>query len=220
MNTRLQVEHPVTEAVYGVDLVCEQIHLALGDPLSFRQQDLTPRGHAIECRIYAEDASRGFMPSVGKIQFLRMPAGPGVRNDSGVYEGFDVPVHYDPLLAKLITWGADREEAMARARAALIEYRIEGPISNIPFLRWILSEPAFVNNEVHTGWLEAVQGDFRHVGIGFGIREEVAAIAAAIHAHRASEASSLAGGADGPGEGDGLSPWVRVGRSKRLGGVR
>ncbi|MGH2571405.1 MAG: hypothetical protein ACRDGR_09275, partial [bacterium] len=111
------------------------------------------------------------------------------------------------------TWGADREEARARAKAALIEYRIEGPTTNIPLLRWILAEPAFVKAEVDTGWLERVQKQFRHPGIGFGRREEVAAIAAAIHAHRSSAAASLASPGDGT---NGMSPWVRVGRARRL----
>jgi acetyl-CoA carboxylase biotin carboxylase subunit len=220
MNTRLQVEHPVTEMTTGIDLVKEQIKVAAGEKLGLPDR-IEPRGHSIECRIYAEDASRGFMPSVGKIRFLREPAGPGVRNDSGVYEGFDVPVHYDPLLAKLITWGSDREEARERARAALIEYRIEGPTTNIPFLRWILSEPDFVNNEVHTGWLEGVQGNFEHTGLGFGKREDLAAIAAAIHTHRSSAQASLrADGGDGQSDGSGLTPWVRVGRAKSLGRSR
>jgi acetyl-CoA carboxylase biotin carboxylase subunit len=214
MNTRLQVEHPVTEMTTGIDLVREQLRIAAGEKLEI-PETIVPRGHSIECRVYAEDPARRFLPSVGRIRFLREPSGPGVRNDSGVYEGFDVPVHYDPLLAKLVTWGTDRSEAMARTRAALIEYRIEGPTTNIPFLRWILSEPAFVKGEVDTGWLERVQSDFRFVGIGFGKREEVAAIAAAIHAHRSSEAQSLEG-TDGVGSNDGLPPWVRVGRAQRL----
>jgi acetyl-CoA carboxylase biotin carboxylase subunit len=212
MNTRLQVEHPVTEMTTGIDLVKQQIRIAAGEKLALPER-IEPRGHAIECRIYAEDAARGFLPSVGKIRFLREPDGPGIRTDSGVYEGYDVPVHYDPLLAKLVTWGADREEARARARASLIEYRIEGPTTNIPLLRWILAEPAFVKNEVDTGWLERVQKQYRHPGIGFGRREEVAAIAAAIHAHRSSAAASLVSPGDGK---NGVSPWVRVGRARRL----
>jgi len=138
-----------------------------------------------------------------------------VRTDSGVYAGFTVPVHYDPLLAKLISWGADRAEARARMMAALIEYRIEGPVTNIPFLRWILSHDDYAANRVHTGWLETVQSGWEHVGVGYGIREEVAAIAAAVHVYR-SQARASAAGADGTGDGAGLAPWVRVGRSRRL----
>jgi len=218
MNTRLQVEHPVTEMTTGIDLVKEQLRVAAGEKLHLPER-IEPRGHAIECRVYAEDAARGFLPSVGKIRFLREPAGPGVRNDSGVYAGFDVPVHYDPLLAKLVTWGVDREEARQRARAALVEYRIEGPTTNIPFLRWILSHPDFVENRIDTRWLERVQGSYRHTGIGFGKRDDLAAIAAAIHAHRTSATASLGSG-DGRDDGGGLSPWVRVRRAQSLGRTR
>jgi acetyl-CoA carboxylase biotin carboxylase subunit len=216
MNTRLQVEHPVTEMTTGIDLVKEQVRVAAGEKLTL-PEELEPRGHAIECRIYAEDASRGFMPSVGTIHYLREPAGPGVRNDSGIYEGFEVPIHYDPMLAKLITWGATREEATNRMKAALIEYRVEGPTTNIPFLRWILSHPDFGANQVHTGWLETVQGQFEHIGIGYGKRESVAAIAAAIHAVRSQAAASHAGGTE---TGEDGNPWVTTGRARRFGRLR
>ena len=215
MNTRLQVEHPVTEETTGIDLVKEQIAIAAGRPLSLPAR-IVPRGHSIECRIYAEDPSKGFMPSVGRISYLRQPAGPGIRNDSGVYEGFQVPIYYDPLLAKLITRGATRAEAIARMKAALVEYRVEGPTTNIPFLRWILSRDEFLEAKVDTRWLERVQGEFRHVGIGAGKREDVAVIAAAIHAHRSAAAASQQ-----PTEnGHGMAPWVRVGRGRRFGGAR
>jgi acetyl-CoA carboxylase biotin carboxylase subunit len=219
MNTRLQVEHPVTEMTTGIDLVKEQIRIADGGKLSLPER-IVPRGHAIECRVYAEDPSKGFLPSVGQIRFLREPSGPGVRNDSGVYEGFRVPVHYDPMLAKLITWGTDREEARLRMMASLIEYRIEGPTTNIPFLRWILAHDDFVANRVHTGWLEKVQGSFRHIGIGHGRRDEVAAIAAVLYAHRSAAAKGGGEGAGEDGAAAGPSPWVRVGRSRRLGRSR
>jgi acetyl-CoA carboxylase biotin carboxylase subunit len=216
MNTRLQVEHPVTEETTGIDLVKEQLRVAAGEKLDLPAV-ISPRGHAIECRIYAEDASRGFVPSVGRIHFQRMPAGTGVRNDSGVYAGYDVPVHYDPMLAKLITWGATREEAVRRGNMALIEYRVEGPTTNIPFLRWILNHPDYMENRVDTGWLERVKGDYEPVEHGFGKRQDVAVIAAAIHAHRsASRAGS--GGVPGPDGADSLSPWLRVGRARRYGG--
>jgi acetyl-CoA carboxylase biotin carboxylase subunit len=215
MNTRLQVEHPVTEMTTGVDLVKEQIAIAAGAKLALPERS-APRGHAIECRIYAEDAARGFLPSVGQIHFLREPAGPGVRNDSGIYEGHRVPVYYDPMLAKLIVWGASRAEALARMKASLIEYRIEGIVSNIPFLRWILSQKDFVRGEIDTGWLERVQSSYRHIGIGHGRREEVALIAAAIFTHQSLSRISTRSGA----EADGLSPWVRVGRSRSLRGSR
>ncbi|MBZ0268965.1 acetyl-CoA carboxylase biotin carboxylase subunit [bacterium] len=215
MNTRLQVEHPVTEMTTGVDLVKEQLNIAAGGKLTLPDR-ITARGHAVECRIYAEDASRGFMPSVGRIQYQRTPAGPGVRNDSGVYAGYDVPIHYDPMLAKLITWGSDRHEAIRRANSALIEYRIEGPTTNIPFLRWILNHEDFVAGNVDTGWLERVRGEYHNIGYGSGRRDDIAAIAAAIHAHRAASRAGASGRGDG-GSGDGLSPWVRAGRSRHLG---
>jgi acetyl-CoA carboxylase biotin carboxylase subunit len=133
MNTRLQVEHPVTELVTGVDLVCEQIRVASGLPLSFGQADIQPRGHAIECRISAEDPFNNFLPAIGVVEALREPLGPGVRVDSALYEGLDVTVDYDPLLSKLIVWGTTREEAIRRMRRALDEYQIVGVRTTIPF---------------------------------------------------------------------------------------
>jgi len=154
MNTRLQVEHPVTEAVYGVDLVCEQIHLALGDPLSFRQQDLVPRGHAIECRVYAEDPLRGFAPSPGTIHHLRLPDGPGVRVDSGVIRGSVVPLDYDPMLAKLVVWAPDRPAALDRLRRALEEYQVGGIATTLSLFRVLVDMDAFVDADVHTAFLD------------------------------------------------------------------
>jgi acetyl-CoA carboxylase biotin carboxylase subunit len=204
-----------TEETTGIDLVKEQIKIAAGEHLTLRDR-IDPRGHAIECRIYAEDPTKGFLPSVGRIQFLRPPDGPGIRHDCGVYEGFQVPIHYDPMLAKLITRGANRTEATIRMQSALIEYRIEGPTTNIPFLRWILAHPDFIENRVDTRWLEEVQEGYEPIGIGQGRREDVAAVAAAIHIHRTTSEASRTG-ADGRGEADGLSPWVRVGRARRFG---
>ena len=120
MNTRLQVEHPVTEMVTGVDLVQAQIRIAQGEPLALRQEDLALRGHAIECRVYAEDPDAGFLPSPGRILALRAPAGPGVRDDSGVDEGATVPIHYDPLVSKLVAWGETRADAISRMRRAVV----------------------------------------------------------------------------------------------------
>jgi acetyl-CoA carboxylase biotin carboxylase subunit len=218
MNTRLQVEHPVTEETTGIDLVKEQIRIAAGEKLTLPDR-IEPRGHAIECRVYAEDASRGFLPSVGRIRFHRQPSGTGIRVDSGVYNGFDVPIHYDPLLSKLITSGGDREEARRRMNSALIEYRIEGPTTNIPFLRWIVNHPDFIENRVHTGWLVPLQSTYQPLGLGYGQRYQLATIAAALYAHRASAEASRAAG-DGQGTEGGLAPWVRVGRARRLGGAR
>jgi acetyl-CoA carboxylase biotin carboxylase subunit len=141
-----------------------------------------------------------------------------VRNDSGIYAGFDVPIHYDPMLAKLITRGNDREEARARMNAALYTYRIEGPTTNLPFLRWIINHPDFVENRVDTRWLERVQSSWKPLGRGIGHRDDVATIAAVLFAHRSAARTSQAGG-DGSSPG-GLSPWVSAGRARRLGGRR
>jgi acetyl-CoA carboxylase biotin carboxylase subunit len=132
MNTRLQVEHPVTERVVGIDLVKAQIEVAAGGYLPWRQRHISPTGHAIECRIYAEDPEQDFMPCPGKIEGLRLPEGLGVRNDCGVYEGAEVPIYYDPMIAKLITWGENRVEAILRMRRALREYQVRGIKTNIP----------------------------------------------------------------------------------------
>ncbi|HLV01296.1 MAG TPA: acetyl-CoA carboxylase biotin carboxylase subunit, partial [Acidobacteriota bacterium] len=138
MNTRLQVEHPVTELVTGIDIVREQILIASGAKTSVRQSDVQTNGHALECRIYAEDPYQGFLPSPGTISTLFEPSGPGVRNDSGVYQGATIPVHYDPLISKLCAWGSSRTEAIARMRRALREYQIGGVRTSIPFFDQLL----------------------------------------------------------------------------------
>nr|MBA3888450.1 3-methylcrotonyl-CoA carboxylase [Acidobacteriota bacterium] len=155
MNTRLQVEHPVTEAVTGVDLVRAQLAVAAGAPLPWTQESLSQRGHAIECRVYAEDAANGFLPQAGPLLLYREPAGPGVRVDAGVIEGSTVPVHYDPLLAKLIVHAETREIAIARARVALQSYPVLGIRTNIPFLIRILEHQAFTDSRVHTTFVDA-----------------------------------------------------------------
>jgi len=153
MNTRLQVEHPVTEAVAGVDLVREQLRIAAGESLSLRQEDVTMRGWALECRVYAEDPEHGFFPSPGRIRHLREPHGPGVRVDSGVYEGWEVPIHYDPLIAKLIAFGRDRHETIARTLRAIREYRIEGIRTNLGFFEEMLSDPGFRAGKLSTHFI-------------------------------------------------------------------
>ena len=154
MNTRLQVEHPVTECVTGVDLVHAQLRVASGDPLPFTQETLTRRGHAIECRIYAEDPAQGFLPQAGKLLLYQEPQGPGVRVDSGVRKGSNVSVHYDPMLAKLIVYASTREEARRRAITALRDYAILGIRTNIPFLLQILEHQSFVDAAIDTGFLD------------------------------------------------------------------
>ncbi|MFN8624823.1 MAG: acetyl-CoA carboxylase biotin carboxylase subunit [Candidatus Binatia bacterium] len=153
MNTRIQVEHPVTEMITGVDLVKAQIEVAAGKPLPFRQEDLAVRGHAIECRVYAEDPYNNFFPSPGKIAFLQPPGGIGVRNDSGVYSGVEVSVHYDPIISKLVAWGGSRAEAIRRMRRALDEYSIHGLVTNLAFHRWVLQHPRFLSGDFDTNFI-------------------------------------------------------------------
>jgi acetyl-CoA carboxylase biotin carboxylase subunit len=155
MNTRLQVEHPVTEAVTGRDLVRAQLAVAAGEALPWAQEDLTQRGHAIECRVYAEDPAAGFLPQAGPLLLYREPSGPGIRVDSGVTEGDEVTVNYDPLLAKLIVSAESRDAAIARARAALAEFPILGISSNISFLIALLQDTDFQRGTVHTGFVDA-----------------------------------------------------------------
>jgi acetyl-CoA carboxylase, biotin carboxylase subunit len=171
MNTRIQVEHPVTEMVTGRDLVQLQIRIAQGEPLPFAQSDVEQRGHAIECRIYAEDPDRGFLPSPGRLLAIRAPGGPGIREDSGVYEGFEVPIHYDSLLSKLVAHGASRAEAIARMRRALAEYKILGVRTTLPFLDRVMRHPDFVAGDFDTSFVERVKagaaaGDDRPWQIG------------------------------------------------------
>jgi acetyl-CoA carboxylase, biotin carboxylase subunit len=154
VNTRLQVEHPVTEMTTGLDLVAEQIRVAEGAPLSFGDTPPSPRGWAIEARILAEDPAAGFMPSVGRIERVRFPQGPGVRNDAGVYRGFEVPIYYDSLLAKLVVWAGDREGARRRMLRALHEFVLEGVNHNLSFHRWLLAHPEFVAGNLSTRFLD------------------------------------------------------------------
>jgi acetyl-CoA carboxylase biotin carboxylase subunit len=157
MNTRLQVEHPVTEYVTGVDLVRWQIHIAAGEPLTLRQQDIRWSGSAIECRVYAEDPENNFLPSPGEITRYTEPGGPGVRVDGGVYAGWTVPLEYDPLLAKLCAWSDTRSSAIDRMRRALAEYRILGITTNLRMFSRLMMDPAWTAGELHTGLLDEFQ---------------------------------------------------------------
>ncbi|MDA8247859.1 MAG: acetyl-CoA carboxylase biotin carboxylase subunit, partial [Rhodospirillales bacterium] len=159
MNTRIQVEHPVTEMVTGVDLVREMLAIAAGEGLRLAQQDIALRGHAIECRINAEDPARNFMPAPGRIDALTLPGGPGVRFDSALYPGYTVPPFYDSLLGKLIVWDATRAEALARMRRALDEMRVDGVPTTIALHRILAAHPDVARHAVHTGWLEAWLAD-------------------------------------------------------------
>lgn len=153
MNTRLQVEHPVTELVTGIDLVREQINVAWGEKLSFSQSDVNLTGHAIECRIYAEDPEANFMPSPGKITRLRIPQGPGVRDDGGVYESAEVSIYYDPMISKFAVYGRDRSEAIDRMRRALMEYQIGGIKTTIPFFRQVMEDAEFIEGKLDTAFI-------------------------------------------------------------------
>jgi acetyl-CoA carboxylase biotin carboxylase subunit len=205
VNARVQVEHPVTELVTGVDIVKTQLAIAAGGKLPFAQKDLSRRGHAVECRIYAEDPAANFLPSAGRILFLREPRGPGVRLDGGIYGGYDVPVHYDPILAKLITWGADRDEARRRMAEALRGYVIVGIGTTVPFLRDVIDHPAYVAGETNTAFIADHFAAWREE-VPEGMLEVALAAAAA-----AETAGGPAGFyADGP-RAAAPTPWQTVG---------
>jgi acetyl-CoA carboxylase biotin carboxylase subunit len=153
MNTRLQVEHPVTELVTGVDLVREQITVAGGAALSFKQEEIRWHGHAIECRVYAEDPDNNFLPSPGRIGYLRVPSGPGIRDDSGVELNSEVSIYYDPLVSKLAVWGRTRDETIDRLRRALDEYEVGGIKTTLPFFREIVRDEEFQLGRLDTGFI-------------------------------------------------------------------
>src|SRR6266850_3508728 len=189
MNTRLQVEHPVTELVTGLDLVKLQIHVAADEKLPLVQEDVVMRGAAIECRVYAEDPDNNFFPSPGRILVLRTPSGPGVRDDSGVYEGWTVPIDYDPLISKLATWAATRDEAIERMRRALLEYKIQGIKTNIGFFLDMLTHPDFQKGDFDTGFIERwLEGRKQQPRLP-DVERDIAALAAALfHSSRSAQA--------------------------------
>ena len=154
VNTRLQVEHPITEMITGLDIVRLQMEVASGNPLPFKQEDIRSRGHAIECRIYAEDPEKGFYPSPGKIIYMQQPSGPGIRNDCGIYAGFQVPVEYDPILSKLIAYAEDRDQAIMRMIQALQDYVILGVRTPVPFLIDVLKSEAFARGDTFTDFID------------------------------------------------------------------
>ncbi len=210
MNTRLQVEHPVTELVTGIDIVREQILIANGDRLRYSQDDVTSRGHAIECRVYAEDPYSAFMPAPGKITALREPSGPGVRVDSGVFEGWEVPLEYDPMIAKLATWAPSRNEAIAKLRSAVGDYHIAGIRTTLRFFYEILADEAFVAGDIDTGfiarWMETRSGDPESELQP----SETAAILAALFADRCGSAKPAPERICAP------SRWKISGRQRRM----
>jgi acetyl-CoA/propionyl-CoA carboxylase biotin carboxyl carrier protein len=199
MNTRLQVEHPVTEAVTGTDLVRAQILVAMGRPLPWGQADLEQRGHAIECRIYAEDPAAGFVPHAGSLLVYREPSGPGIRVDSGVEEGMDVPLHYDAMLAKLIASGASREAAIARASAALRRFPVLGIRTNVAFLIRVLEHPEFARGAFDTGFIEQHLPDL----VAYPAPDDAVFAAAAVSRPRGTPALVTAGASV-------ADPWVTL----------
>jgi acetyl-CoA carboxylase biotin carboxylase subunit len=209
MNTRLQVEHPVTETVVGIDLVKEQLRIAAGEPLRWRQEDVVMRGAAIECRIYAEDPANNFFPCPGLIRRLQAPRGPGVRSDSGVYEGWTVPIEYDPLLAKLVVWGSDRTEAIARLRRALAEYEVFGIQTTIPFFRRVVEHGDFLAGRIDTSFIDRAlaEGILAPDDVS-AEAERVALLAAALDAAR--------NGLGRPPAPAPESPWKMAGRDALL----
>jgi len=160
VNARIQVEHPITELVTGVDLVKQQIRIASGEKLSLKQERIKQRGHAIECRIYAEDPQNNFFPSAGKILFMKEPAGPGIGHDCGIYSGFEVPVYYDPILSKVITWAEGREDARKRMILALSNYTVLGIQTTIGFLSSVMAHPEFVAGNTQTNFIEKNMSDW------------------------------------------------------------
>lgn len=220
MNTRLQVEHPVTELVTGIDLVREQINVAGGSPLSFQQDDVRWHGHAIECRIYAEDPDNNFLPSPGKIPVINVPAGPGIRDDSGVESGAEVSIYYDPMISKLAAWGRTREEAVDRLRRALDEYHVSGIRTTLPFFRKVIRDREFIEGRLDTGFIsrffERTSNDLGIDGSGAGegldLTTDIAIIAAALDYAERQKAP--------PAGSEGLAPrvskWKLAGRRATL----
>src|SRR5262245_54833650 len=209
MNTRLQVEHPVTEMIYGLDLVSWQLDVAEGRPLPLTQHELDARrrGHAFECRVYAEDPVK-FLPSPGTITHLRVPDGAYVRNDSGCYEGAEIPVHYDPMISKLVVWGEDRAAALGRMRRALDEYQVRGIETNLAFHRLALRHPQFLAGEFDTGFIGREHAALTPRAEGPAL--EAAMIAAALDAASRGRVAPAASNGAAPAEkttGQGPSAW-------------
>ena len=216
MNTRLQVEHPITEMVTGVDLVHWQIRIARGERLDLDPAALlSPKGHAIECRIYAEDPDNGFLPSPGRIVQLRAPSGPGIRDDSGATEGLDVPIFYDPMISKLVAWAEDRPRAIARMRRALGEYVVAGIRTTVPFFTWLFAQPDFLDGRFHTTYLDELlkARSGRPFVEPTKQDEDIAAVASAIYTFISGSASE----SNGAGAAEPVAkPWKTQARMEGL----
>jgi acetyl-CoA carboxylase, biotin carboxylase subunit len=208
MNTRLQVEHPVTELVTGIDIVQAQLRLAIGEPLGYRQDEIRLRGAAIECRIYAEDPAANFRPSPGKITVLQPPGGPWVRDERGVFAGSDVSPFYDPMISKLVVWGGTRQEAIARMRRALGEYVIGGIRTTIPFHQWLMDDEDFLAGHLDTGFIERrYHPQAAHPD---EVTQDMAMIVAVLDRWQVTRQAAATPVA--PGGRDDVSPWKLAGR--------
>jgi acetyl-CoA carboxylase biotin carboxylase subunit len=216
MNTRLQVEHPVTELVTGMDLVHEMVRVAQGETLGFGQHDVTRRGAAIECRVYAEDPSSGFLPSPGTIESLVVPAGPGVRDDGGAYPGCTISSYYDPLISKLSVWAPTRERATMRMRRALAEYVVTGIRTNLGFHQKLFANPEFMAGRYDTGFIERHRDDLLGPAVVPAGRRDALAVAVAVSAARSERATGATHASEGE-TGSRLSPWVAHHRAARQG---
>jgi acetyl-CoA carboxylase biotin carboxylase subunit len=214
MNTRLQVEHPVTELVSGHDLVREMVNVAQGEKLQFTQTDLVSRGAAIQCRVYAEDPSNGFLPSPGRIESLVVPAGPGIRDDGGAYPGCEISSYYDPLISKLCVWAPTRERAVARMRRALSEYIVTGIRTNLAFHEKLFQHPDFVAGNYDTGFIERNKEQLLGYPLVPEADRQKVAVAVAIAAARMERATGASSAVTGE-TGSRLSPWV-AGQRARL----
>jgi acetyl/propionyl-CoA carboxylase alpha subunit len=211
MNTRLQVEHPVTEMVTGVDIVAEQIRIARGRHLNYKQEDIKFNGHAIECRINAEDPYNNFLPSTGRITHSLLPTGPGIRVDTGVYPGFEITPYYDPMIAKLIVWGETRGQAILRMRRALEEYRVVGVRTNIPFHQTLMDSHRFMAGQYDTRFVEE-RFSMEEMEEGKQSFDEIAAIFATLVAHTETQrAAQIVRRAERD-----TSNWKWVGRWERM----
>ncbi|HVU04823.1 MAG TPA: acetyl-CoA carboxylase biotin carboxylase subunit [Polyangiaceae bacterium] len=216
MNTRLQVEHPVTELITGMDLVREMIRVAQGESLGYGQDAIQRRGAAIECRIYAEDPATGFLPSPGKITRLRTPSGPGIRDDGGAYEGCTISPNYDPLISKLCVWASDRPRAVARMRRAISEYVVAGIRTNLPFHERLFEHPEFIAGKYDTGFIDRHKSALVEGSLVADQDREKLAAAIAVAEYRAQTAkkNESGNGHASPGAKAGLSPWVTTHRAR------
>jgi acetyl-CoA carboxylase biotin carboxylase subunit len=214
MNTRIQVEHPVTELVFGVDLVREQLRIAMGHPMRVHRGALEPRGHAIECRITAEDPFNGFLPATGVVKYLRVPGGPGVRWDGGVEAGNEITLHYDPLIAKLVVWGENRDAALARLARALRELVIVGLPTSQAFHLRVLADPDFRSGAIDIGYLERKGDALLGAAVPDALVKPLAVVAAMLAEERRT------GGPSGAGTGERAAPtnqWLQAARREGIG---